>query len=230
MIEHFLPQASSFAHDVDSLFSLITYVAGFWFIAAELVIFYMLFRFRRRDGVKAHYIAGTKKSEKKWLSRPHYLFLLCDIVLIVGAVTVWGKIKQNTLPPADLQIRVIGQQWAWTFVHPGVDGKLDTEDDIITIDDLHVVKDKTYHFLLESKDVVHSFSVPVFRLKQDAVPGRVITGWFQPILTGTFDIQCAEMCGIGHGLMGARITIETEADYMAWMKQQPKTGAIVAAK
>jgi len=74
-----------------------------------------------------------------------------------------------------------------------------------------------YVFELSSRDVLHSFSVPVFRLKQDAVPGRVITGWFEPTKTGTYDIQCAEICGIGHALMPARIVIESAADHAAWM-------------
>jgi cytochrome c oxidase subunit 2 len=90
------------------------------------------------------------------------------------------------------------------------DGELDTADDIAVIDELHVEVGKTLHFRLESTDVLHSASPsPIFRLKQDAVPGRHITGWFQPTITGEYDIQCAEMCGIGHGVMGARIFIET---------------------
>ena len=68
--------------------------------------------------------------------------------------------------------------------------------------------------------MLHSFSVPVFRLKQDAIPGRVITGWFTPSKTGTWDVQCAEICGIGHGLMGARIYIETAEQHTAWMAQK----------
>ncbi len=68
--------------------------------------------------------------------------------------------------------------------------------------------------------MIHSFSVPVFRLKQDAVPGRVITGWFEATKTGTHDIQCAEICGIGHGVMGARIVIESPARHAAWVAEQ----------
>ena len=94
-------------------------------------------------------------------------------------------------------MRAIGQQWAWTFVHPGPDGELDTDDDISKINELHVEVDRLYHYKLESRDVLHDFSVPVFRLKQDAIPGRVITGWFTPTKTGEWDIQCAEMCGTG---------------------------------
>jgi cytochrome c oxidase subunit 2 len=117
----------------------------------------------------------------------------------------------------------VAQQWAWTFTHPGVDGKLGTEDDVETVDELHVKADKTYHFKLESTDVMHSFSVPAFRLKQDAIPGREITGWFKPTKTGSYDIQCAEICGIGHALMPARIHVETEADHAAWLASKAKS-------
>jgi len=77
--------------------------------------------------------------------------------------------------------------------------------------------EKTYHFRLESRDVLHSFSVPVFRLKQDAIPGRSITGWFQPTLTGEYSVQCAEICGIGHGVMAARIHIEDANQHATWV-------------
>jgi cytochrome c oxidase subunit 2 len=83
-----------------------------------------------------------------------------------------------------------------------------------------VQADTTYHFELTSKDVVHSFSIPVFRLKQDAVPGRVITGWFRPTTPGTYDIQCAEICGIGHALMPATLTIETPDRHQEWMRSK----------
>ena len=82
-------------------------------------------------------------------------------------------------------------------------------------DQLHVQNEKTYVYELLSRDVLHDFSVPVFRLKQDAIPGRVITGWFRPILEGEYDIQCAEICGIGHGLMPARLFVESPAAHAA---------------
>jgi cytochrome c oxidase subunit 2 len=132
-------------------------------------------------------------------------------------------VKQH-LPEADSTVRVIGQQWAWVFQQPGPDNELDTDDDIWTTDDLYVEVDKTYHFQLSSRDVLHDFSVPVFRLKQDAVPGRTITGWFHPTMTGTFDIQCAEICGIGHGVMNGRIHIQSEDEYQTWMAQQGPQG------
>ena len=218
MIGLLVDSASTYAGDIDWLFTLITLLVGFWFVLVEVIIFYFIFRFRRKEGVRAQYVTGEKKSEKKWINIPHLLVILCDVVLLVGAIVVWAKVKQ-TLPPEEEKIRVIGRQWAWVFVHPGPDGKLDTEDDISTVDELHVKVNTLYHFDLESKDVVHSFSVPVFRLKQDAVPGRVITGWFEATKTGQFDIQCAEICGIGHGIMVARLIIESPDDHEQWMAQ-----------
>jgi cytochrome c oxidase subunit 2 len=135
---------------------------------------------------------------------------------------------KQTMPQADETVRVIAQQWAWTFVHPGADGKLDTPDDIRVVDELHVEKGKTYHFELQSRDVLHSFSIPVFRLKQDVIPGRTIRGWFKPTQLGGFDIQCAEICGIGHALMPARVMIESHEDHAAWvMAQTPATAAVI---
>jgi cytochrome c oxidase subunit 2 len=153
---------------------------------------------------------------------------MCDLVIIFFAIKVWYAVKQD-LPPAQQTIRVVGQQWAWTFVDPGPDGKLDTPDDIATVNQLHVQVDTLYHFTLESKDVLHSFSVPVFRLKQDVIPGRVITGWFTPTKTGEYDIQCVEICGIGHGLMGARIHVETPQQHAAWVAQNSPVSVAAAS-
>jgi cytochrome c oxidase subunit 2 len=219
MIEYLIPRASTFAHDIDWLFTVILLTVGFWFFVAQGALFYLVFRFRRKEGVAAQYIAGEQKSEKKWISIPHVLVILCDVGIIVATILVWNNVKQS-LPPAQETVRIVAQQWAWTFVHPGPDRKLDTADDITVVDELHVKSGTVYHFELTSRDVVHSFSVPVFRLKQDAVPGRIIRGWFEPTKNGQFDIQCAEMCGIGHGLMPARISIESVEEHEKWMKEQ----------
>jgi cytochrome c oxidase subunit II len=218
MIEHYLVAASTYAKDIDFLFTLIFVIVGFWFLLTVGIFFWLIFRYRARDGVKAEYITGDEKYPKKLITWAHGVVILCDIVIVVFAVRVWYDVKQD-LPQADRTVRVIAQQWAWTFVHPGPDGKLDTADDIVKMNELHLQNNTVYHYQLESKDVLHSLSIPVFRLKQDAIPGRVITGWFKPILTGTHDIQCAEICGIGHGLMPARVFIETPDQHTAWMAQ-----------
>jgi cytochrome c oxidase subunit 2 len=219
MMEWFREGASSFSGDIDFLILLIAVLVGFWFVLAEFALFYFIVRFRRKANVPAAYITGERKTERRWIAIPHVLILVCDIVILVFSFQVWSAIKQD-LPPADETIRVIGQQWAWRFVHPGADRQQGTADDIETVDELHLRAGTLYHFQLEAVDVLHSFSIPAFRFKQDAVPGRVITGWFQPTKTGTFDLQCAEMCGIGHGLMGARVVVHTAAEHQGWLEQR----------
>ena len=219
MIERLVPAASSYASDIDGLFSIIFWIVLFWLLVCETVFFWLIFRFKKKDGVPTQYVTGELESEKRWITIPHLFVLVFDVVIIVLAVKVWYDIKQD-LPPAERTVQVISQQWAWTFVHPGPDGELGSADDITKVNELHVEVDTLYHYKLESKDVLHSFSVPVFRLKQDAIPGRVITGWFTPTLTGTWDVQCAEICGIGHGLMAARIHIESPEQHAAWMARE----------
>jgi cytochrome c oxidase subunit II len=209
--------ASSFSGDVDSLVLIIALTVGFWFFLAEYALFYFIFKFRRKEGRAAAYITGERAVEKRWITIPHILIIICDIGILAFSFQVWSGIKQD-LPPADETIRVVGHQWSWRFVHPGADRQLGTADDIETIDELHLEEGTLYHFQLEAADVLHSFSIPAFRLKQDAVPGRVITGWFQPTQTGTFDIQCAEICGIGHGMMGARLVVQSTADHQRWLE------------
>jgi cytochrome c oxidase subunit 2 len=216
MIEHYLPAASTYAGEIDFLIDLILVLVGFWFLVSEGVLFWLIFRFRKKEGVAPEYITGEEKSHKRWISIPHLCVLVFDVIIVVFAVRVWYDVKQD-LPPADHTVRVVAQQWAWTFAHPGPDDVIDTDDDIVTVGELHVEAGQVYHFKLESRDVLHSFSVPVFRLKQDAIPGRVITGWFEATKTGSYDIQCAEICGIGHALMPARIVIETPEEHAAWM-------------
>jgi cytochrome c oxidase subunit 2 len=217
-MERLILQASSYAGSIDRLILLVTVLVGFWFLMAEGFFFWLIWKFRARPGVRTTYVDGTEKHLKRFINIPHALVLVCDVFIVIGAISVWYNVKQR-LPDADDTIRVIGQQWAWVFQYSGADRKLDTPDDYYTTDNLYVENDKTYHFQLRSRDVLHDFSVPVFRLKQDAVPGRTITGWFRPTRTGTFDIQCAEICGLGHGVMAGRIHVQSAADHAAWVAE-----------
>jgi cytochrome c oxidase subunit 2 len=218
MIERWVVQGSTYAADIDGIIWLIAVLVGFWFLVAEGVFFWLIVKFRARDGQRAQYITGEEAKQKRFIAWPHYLVLVCDVFIVVGAVRVWVEVKQSLPSEAEAQrVRVVSQQWAWSFVHPGADGKLDSADDIRTVDELHIEVGQKYIYELESRDVLHSFSVPVFRLKQDAVPGRVITGWFEATVTGTYDIQCVEICGIGHGMMAARIVIESPEQHAAWI-------------
>jgi cytochrome c oxidase subunit 2 len=213
-----IPQLSTYAGQIDFLIVLIAVLTGFWLLAAEGMFLWLILKFRAKPGVKTQYLEGHEHHVKRWVTWPHGLVLVCDIFIIFFAVQAWYNVKQRLPDNPDYTIRIIGQQWAWTFQHPGLDNELDTADDIFTVDDLHVEIDRTYHFRLESRDVIHSFSVPVFRIKQDAIPGRAISGWFEPTgQTGEFDVQCAEICGIGHGVMAARIHIEDSEQHAAWI-------------
>ena len=216
MWERYSTAASTYAHSIDHLFLLIAALVGFWLVVAEGMLFWLVFKFRARDGRPTQYITGEEPHLKRWISIPHFMIILCDVVIVAGAISVWYHIKE-VQPPADATVRVIGQQWAWSFQEPGPDGIFDTTDDIRTVGELHVIVNTTYHFELMSRDVVHSFAVPAFRLKQDALPGRVITGWFRPSRVGTYDIQCTQMCGIGHALMAGRIVVETSQNHAAWL-------------
>lgn len=216
MIERLISQASSYAGAIDGLILLIGVIVVFWLVWAEGLLFLLLFQFRAKPGSTSRYITGEEKHLKRWITVPHLFILIFDLMIVVAAVQVWSEVKLD-LPDADRTVRVIGQQWAWVFQHPGADNLLDTADDIFTTDELHVEVGQTYHYELESRDVLHSFSVPVFRLKQDAIPGRTITGWFEPTQLGSFDIQCAEICGIGHGVMAGRIFVESSGDHSAWI-------------
>ncbi len=218
-MEWMIQSASTFAGDIDTLILVIAAFTGFWLLVAEGVFFYFCWRFRKGAHPKAMYITGEKKEEMKWIHIPHNAVLICDVIIIALAIKVWFGVKQD-LPQADETIGVTARQWAWVFAHPGPDKKLGTEDDVESLDELHLKVNTTYHFKLRSDDVMHSFSIPTFRLKQDAVPGREITGWFKPSKAGTFDIQCTEICGIGHGLMPAKLVVESEADHATWLQTQ----------
>ena len=220
ILDSLLPAAAStYAGDIDQLFDVITLLTGIPFFICLYLFFTFILRFKAKEGEKAMYITGTEHKYMKWIHRAHIPILTFDLVIVVMAVSVWYDVKQD-LPEQESVVRVIAQQWAWTFVHAGADGVLDTADDITKVNELHVSTDTLYHYKLESKDVLHNFSVPVFRLKQDAIPGRIITGWFEPIITGEFDIQCAEICGIGHALMPARIHITSKSDHASWVQRE----------
>lgn len=229
MIERYIPQGSTYAGEIDGIINLIFWLVGIWFVVSEILFFWLILKFRKKEGVPAQYIDGSKKEQKRWVTYPHLLVLVCDIFIVVGAVKVWYSVKQD-LPPAQRTVRVIGQQWAWTFEHPGPDGELGSADDIRTVNELHLEKDVLYHYKLEATDVLHNFSIPIFRLKQDAIPGRVITGWFEPTIDGEHDIQCAEICGIGHGAMGARVIIKDAAGHAAWLAEQSGTAVAATAQ
>ena len=134
------------------------------------------------------------------------------------AIMVWYNIKQR-LPEADTTVRIVAQQWAWNFVHPGPDNELDTDDDINTVNELHVEVGTVYHYELESEGRAPRLLGSGVPPQAGRDPGPRDHGLVRAHAAGEYDIQCAEICGIGHGIMGARIIVETPEEHAAWMSQ-----------
>ncbi len=210
--------ASSYADQMDGLLLLVTFLITIGLVLSEGCLFYLMFRYRKKEGGKAKYITGTKKNQYIWLVMPMVLFMAFDAWIDIATARVWNDIKIER-PPAEDTIKVIGSQWAWSFIHKGPDGKFNTDDDIEMSNELHVRLNTIVHLEMEATDTIHSFSVPVFRFKQDVIPGRRITGWFKATKAGEWDIQCTEMCGVGHGVMAARIHVDTEEEYKEFLDE-----------
>jgi cytochrome c oxidase subunit 2 len=124
------------------------------------------------------------------------------------------------MPETDIVVQAAGKQFNWQFTYPGPDGRFGTEDDLQLDNDLHVPVGKPVRLILTSKDVIHSFFLPNFRLKQDAMPGREIPVWFQASKAGEFEIPCAELCGFGHSGMKGTLYVHTPEDYQKWVKER----------
>jgi cytochrome c oxidase subunit 2 len=204
-----LPEAaSSYAGEIDGLLVLITVIVGVWFLAAEGVLIYFALRYRRVEGRKAAYVPARTLRTMSFVLVPCAVVLGFDLVIDAAGAPVWDHVKQE-LPPADERVRIVGEQWAWRFTYPGADGLLDTEDDVEVINELHALW------------------VPELRLKQDAVPGRTIRGWFKATREGSYEFICAEICGIGHTMMKAMLHVESPDAYRRWM-QSKQTAAMAA--
>ncbi len=223
-----LPEAaSSYAGEIDWLIIFITVVVGIWFLVAEGILIYAALRYRRKEGRRAAYLPARTLRAMAVILVPCAIILGFDLVIDGVAAPVWDRIKQ-TLPPYDHLVRITGVQWAWRFTLPGPDGELDTNDDVEVVNDLHVPLNDVVQFELTSSDVLHSLWIPELRLKQDAVPGRTIRGWFKPTREGTYEVICAEICGFGHTMMKGALVVEGREAYHQWL--QSKTAEAQARK
>jgi cytochrome c oxidase subunit 2 len=210
---------SSFGGDVDAIFSLIYSIVAVWFVLTYGAIIYALIRYRRRPGQRALYVQGETLRQYGWILGLGVIVLLLDVSIDVRGERVWEKIKGH-LPAPEVQVRVTGKQFNWEILYPGPDGKFDTADDRRIDEQLHVPVNKVVHVTLTAKDVIHSFFLPNLRLKQDALPGRRITLWFEATEPGEYPIPCAELCGTGHTGMLGRLIVHSPAAYEAWVKGQ----------
>jgi cytochrome c oxidase subunit 2 len=214
MLDWLPENISTYGADIDFFFYVIYYIttAVFFLVAAAMV--YFLIKYRFREGRRAHYTHGNNTLEIVWTVATTVAMFMLAIV----SKPVWSEIKEQQ-PPADVEVRVVGKQFNWEIIYPGPDGAFDTEDDYQTDNVIHVPVDSVVHVHLTSRDVIHSFFVPVLRLKQDVLPGRSIIAWFEATETGIYEIPCAELCGFGHSGMLGHLHVDSPDDYAAWVDE-----------
>lgn len=209
------PDASSYGRDIDSVFRLILYVVGAWFILAEGLLVAFVYRYRRRAGVGARHITGETARQAAWILVPAAVVLMLDLAIDNAGARAWREVKEK-MPVSQLEVKVTAMQFAWVFTYPGPDGKFGTADDLTSAGKLHVPMGAVVRLDLTSLDVIHSFAVPNLRLRQDVVPGRTIPAWFKATRLGTYEIECTELCGEYHYRMRASLIVQTPAEYQAW--------------
>ncbi|HEV8264096.1 MAG TPA: cytochrome c oxidase subunit II [Gemmatimonadales bacterium] len=215
------PAASTFAGPIDGLFLAILIITGIALVIVEVGLVWFVVKYRGRPGRKAFYTHGSTRAEVIWSAIP--------AVTVVGLGIVsnhyWVQIKgRDSVPPNAYAVIVHGKQFEWQVTYAGPDGQLGTGDDFTVRNQLHIPVDRPTLVHLSSEDVIHSFFVPEFRLKQDAVPGMEISVWFQATKTGEYEIGCAELCGMGHYRMRARVFVHTPEEFNAWVAEQAAGG------
>lgn len=228
------PAASTQADDIDRLFAATLAVTGLVFILVHVLLAYLIWSGARRRS--ADHWHDNRTLELSYTLAPAAILL----TLIAMGGAVWARIHQSA-PEGALVVEVRAEQFGWIFRYPGPDGQfgrtdpamIDTRanplglvrtdpaaaDDIITRE-LHLVEGRPVHVRLRSKDVLHSFFIPQFRVKQDAVPGMTIDVVFRPTRAGSYEIACAELCGVGHYIMRGRVVVEAQGAFDAWLASQ----------
>ena len=218
-----LPDAgSTFAGPIDTMFTVILILTGIALVIVEVGVVAFMIRYRARPGGRAFYTHGSTRAEVIWTAIPAVTMVALGLV----SNHYWVMMKDKDSVPANaIPMGVHGKQFEWIMSYAGADGKLGSDDDFTVRNQLHIPVNQPVAILLTAEDVIHSFFVPEFRVKQDAVPGMNITAWFQATKTGEFEIGCAELCGMGHYKMRARVFVHTPEEYNAWLTQQASGGA-----
>jgi cytochrome c oxidase subunit II len=215
MLEHlwFPHDVSTFGPRIDWLFELIFWIVLVVWAAVMITMVVFMVRYRARPGRKAEYIEGNPRLEMLWTT----ITAAIMVSLAFLSRSTWADIKEHG-PPGQVFFNVTAKQFNWEITYPGPDGKLGTKDDVTVENEMHVPVNQVVRIDLTSKDVIHSFFVPNLRLKQDAVPGRIIHVWFEATEAGTYEIPCAELCGFGHSGMLGHLTVQSESDYEKYLK------------
>jgi cytochrome c oxidase subunit II len=199
----FPPEASTSAQQVDWLYFGLTAMMIFFVAIVFLPIIYFCIRYRRGSRAdRSNPSSGSNLLESGWTLFP----------LLVGLFFFgWGAIVYYHMerPPRDaLQVQVVAKQWMWKLQHE--EGKKE-------INELHVPLGRDITLTMTSQDVIHSFFVPAFRVKQDVVPGKYTTEWFHPTRLGEYHLFCAEYCGTNHSAMIGRVVVMRPEDYQRWL-------------
>jgi cytochrome c oxidase subunit II len=229
---------------VDTLLNFIFYLTAAVFVLTQVVYIYYLVKYRKRPGRKAFYSHGNNKLEFIWTIIPTAIFL----GLVIYSNRLWGEI--HSTPPEDsIKVDIVSYQFGWDMRYPGADGKLGkvdvhsysvdnkfglvpddpAGDDDFSSTELVIPVGKPVHIYLHSRDVIHSFYVPQFRLYQAAVPGRTIAWvWFETTRTGNFELACSQICGSGHYNMKAPIRVVSQEEFDKWQAGKIKAHAEAA--
>jgi cytochrome c oxidase subunit II len=204
--------ASEQATEIDWMWNLEVIAMAFLFALIVVPMGYSLVVFRRREGdtTDAEHMEGNTKLEIAWTIVP--LFVVMAYAYI-GAINLAAI--QRTDPEA-MVVKVTGLQWSWTFEYPPVNGV------VAVSDELHLPVGKQVLLRMTSNDVIHSFWVPEFRVKQDVVPGRITELRVTPTLEGNYKVRCAELCGTSHYSMEKPVVVSTQEEFDAWMAERLK--------
>ncbi len=212
MLDWLPPNVSTYGGEIDYFFYVIYYITTTVFLLVAGAMIYFLIKYRYRAGRTPIYSHGNNTLEVVWTSAT----TIAMVTLALVSKPLWSKVKQE-LPPSNYKVQVTGKQFNWEVLYPGPDGQFNTADDYQVDNEVHVPVNQAVHVLLKSKDVIHSFFVPMLRLKQDAVPGHDITAWFEATKAGEYEIPCAELCGFGHSGMLGKLFVHEQADYDNWV-------------
>lgn len=211
-----LPAASNHAAELDSLYILITAVCAVSMVLVVGAQLYFMWKYKKRsDADKTSPLTHNGKLEFAWSAIP-------AIFLVIFFVRGEQGYMELVSPPVDaIDVNVTAKKWSWSFNYPKYPTSESLEDGVPT---LIVPLNKPVQLVMTSTDVIHSFYVPVFRVKKDVVPGRYTTLWFTAIKTGVFPIFCTEYCGDEHSTMLARVVVVPEDEYEARVRKANKLG------
>lgn len=232
---HWLPEDIS-AHGgvIDDLFYSIMYLTGVIFIGCGIAQFWFMWKFdAAKNAEPVKFMHGSHTLEIVWSILPAATLLF----IAIYQMNAWADSKM--LRPLDANgnkkapiAEVKGRQFEWRIRYAGNDGIIGTQDDVHTVNDLHLPIGEEVVLAIKSDDVLHDFFLPNCRVKQDVVPGMKQYIWFKPQKKGEYDIVCAELCGWGHYKMKGRMTIVSESDFADWLESTRKaqqTASFVAS-